>query len=114
MRKTRLINGYNNRISLNTTYLGELDFNKRAIEDVNWSRLIQGQTILLDNFNVHSPIWNSLISTKIETESLEEIVEKNDLILNNKLGITTRLNTRKNQSIIDLMFTSTVIELLNS
>jgi hypothetical protein len=40
MRKTRLINCYDNRIGLNTTYLGELDSNKRAIEDVNWNLLI--------------------------------------------------------------------------
>ena len=68
----------------------------------------------MSDFNVHNPIWNSLISTRIETESLKEIVEKYDLILNNESGIIIRLNTRKNQSIIDLTFTFTVIELLNS
>ena len=56
MRKTRLINYYDNRIDSNTTYLEELDSNRRAIEDVNWNRLIQDRTILLNDFNVHSPI----------------------------------------------------------
>ena len=35
MRKTRLINYYDNRIGLNITYLEELDSNKRVIKDVN-------------------------------------------------------------------------------
>ena len=35
MRKTRLINYYDNRIDLNITYLEKLDSNKRAIEDMN-------------------------------------------------------------------------------
>ena len=114
MRKTRLINCYDNKIGPNTTYLGELDSNRRAIEDVNWNLLIQGRTILLGDFNAHSPIWNPLISTRIEAGPLEEIVEKYDLILNNEPGVITRPNARKNQSIIDLTFTSTAIGLLNS
>ena len=35
MRKTRLINCYDNRIGLNTTYQGDIDSNRRAIEDIN-------------------------------------------------------------------------------
>ena len=35
IRKTRLINYYDNRIDSNTTYLEELDSNKRTIKDVN-------------------------------------------------------------------------------
>ena len=114
MRKTSLINCYNNKIGLNTTYQGDIDSNRRAIEDIDWNLLIQDRKILLDDFNAHSPIWNPLISTRIETRSLEEIIEKFDLILNNEPGIITRTNARKNQSIIDLTFTSTAIELLNS
>jgi hypothetical protein len=114
MRKTRLINCYDNRIGPNTTYSGEIDSNRRAIEDVNWDQLIQGRIILLGDFNAHSPLWNPLISTKIDAGPLEEIIEKYDLILNNEPGVITRPNARKNQSIIDLTFTSTAIGLLNS
>ena len=51
---------------------------------------------------------------KNRTRLLEEIVKKYNLILNNKSGIITRSNVRKNQSIIDLTFTFTTIGLLNS
>ena len=68
----------------------------------------------MDDFNVHSSIWNPLISIRIETESLKEIIEKYDLILKNESEIITRSNTRKNQSIINLTFSSITIELLNS
>jgi hypothetical protein len=34
-RRTRLINCYNNRIGLNTIYHRDIDFNKRAINDIN-------------------------------------------------------------------------------
>jgi hypothetical protein len=54
-RKTRLINCYDNRIGLNTTYQGDVDSNRRAIEDIDWALLIQGRTILLEDFNAHSP-----------------------------------------------------------
>jgi hypothetical protein len=54
-RGTRLINCYNNRISLNTTYYRNIDSNKRAIDDINWENLIQGRAILLSDFNAYSP-----------------------------------------------------------
>ena len=39
-RKTRLINYYDNRIGPNTTYVDNLDSNRRAIQDINWEPLI--------------------------------------------------------------------------
>lgn len=114
LRKTRLINCYDNRIGPNTTYQDETNFNRRAIEDVNWNQLIQGRTIIFGDFNAHSPIWNPLISTRIEAGPLEHIIENFDLILNNEPGAITRPNSRNNNSIIDLTFTSTSMGLLNS
>ena len=114
MRKTRLINCYNNKIGPNITYIGDFDFNWRAIEDINWNLLIQGRTILLGDFNAHSPIWNPLISGRIKAGLLEQIIENFDLILNNEPGVITRPNSRNNKSIIDLTFTTTAIGLLNS
>jgi hypothetical protein len=49
-----------------------------------------------------------------DVDSLEAIIDKFDLILNNELGVIIRLNLRENNSIIDLTFTTTTIELLNS
>jgi hypothetical protein len=34
-RRTRLINCYDNRIGLNTLYQGDIDSNRRAIDDIN-------------------------------------------------------------------------------
>ena len=34
-RKTRLINCYDNKIDLNTMYIGDSDSNRRAIKDMN-------------------------------------------------------------------------------
>jgi hypothetical protein len=39
-RRTRLINSYNNRIGLETVYQGDIDSNRRAINDINWEPLI--------------------------------------------------------------------------
>ena len=113
-RKTRLINCYDNRIGLNTTYHGEIDSNRRAIEDINWEPLIQGRTILLGDFNAHSPEWNPLITLRIEAGPLEQIIKDFDLILNNEPGAITRPNARNNKSIIDLIFTTIQIGLLDS
>jgi aminoglycoside N3'-acetyltransferase len=49
-----------------------------------------------------------------DADSLEAIIDKFDLILNNELGAIIRSNSRKNNSIIDLTFTTTSIGLLNS
>ena len=113
-RKTRLINCYDNRIGLNTTYHGEIDSNRRAIEDINWEPLIQGRTILLGDFNAYSPEWNPLITLRIKAGLLEQIIKDFNLILNNKPGAITRLNARNNKSIIDLTFTTIQIGLLDS
>jgi hypothetical protein len=39
-RKTRLINCYDNRIGPNIIYQGDIDSNRRAIEDIDWVLLI--------------------------------------------------------------------------
>jgi hypothetical protein len=49
-----------------------------------------------------------------DANSLKAIIDKFDLILNNELGAITRPNSRDNNSIINLTFTTTSIGLLNS
>jgi Endonuclease-reverse transcriptase len=49
-----------------------------------------------------------------DADSLEIIIDKFDLILNNEPGAIIRLNSRENNSIIDLTFTTTSIRLLSS
>jgi Endonuclease-reverse transcriptase len=113
-RRTRLINYYNNRIGLNIIYHRDIDFNRRAINNINCENLIQSRAILLGDFNAYSPYWNPLTDRRKDVDSLEAIIDKFDLILNNEPGAIIRLNMRENNSIIDLTFITTSIELLNS
>jgi Endonuclease-reverse transcriptase len=68
----------------------------------------------LGDFNAYSPIWNPLITRLTDITSLEAIINRFDLIFNNEPGIITRTNLTRNKSIIDLTFTTTDIELLDS
>jgi hypothetical protein len=40
MRRTRLINSYDNKIGPETVYQGDIDSNRRAIDDIDWKPLI--------------------------------------------------------------------------
>jgi len=113
IRRTRLINSYDNKIGPGTVYQGDIDSNRRAIDDIDWEPLIQGRTILLGDFNAHSPIWNPLITQSTDATSLEAIINRFDLIFNNEPGVITRPNLTRNKSIIDLTFTTTAIGLLD-
>jgi Endonuclease-reverse transcriptase len=113
MRRTRLINSYNNKIGPGTVYQGDIDSNRRAINDIDWEPLIKGRTILLEDFNAYSPMWNPLITRLTDATSLEAIINRFNLILNNEPGIITRPNLMRNKSIIDLTFTTTDIDLLD-
>ena len=64
--------------------------------------------ILLGDFNVYSYYWNPLINTSSQkSKYLEEIIDRYNLILNNKIGVKTRRNSGRDKSIIDLTFTTT-------
>ena len=83
-RRTRIINIYDNRLGLGTCYQGEAERTWRAIEDIQWQPLLRGRAILLGDFNAHSPMWNLLITQRKDAKSLKIIIEKYNLILNNK------------------------------
>jgi hypothetical protein len=55
-----------------------------------------------------------LTNRRKNVNSLEIIIDKFNLILNNELGAIIRLNARENNSIINLTFITTSIRLLNS
>jgi hypothetical protein len=40
MRRTRLINSYDNKIGPGTVYQGDIDSNRRAIDNIDWEPLI--------------------------------------------------------------------------
>ena len=114
MRRTRLINCYDQKIGPGTAYQ-EGETSRRAIQDIDWHLLIQGRVILLGDFNAHSYYWNPLISNSLnEAHYLEAIIDNFDLLLNNELGAITRPNSHDNKSIIDLTFTTSEIGPLKS
>jgi hypothetical protein len=54
MRKTKLVNTYNNRIGSETCYKENYDRSKRAIEDIRWESILRDRIILLGDFNAYS------------------------------------------------------------
>jgi hypothetical protein len=113
MRRTRLVNTYDNRIGLRTCYKGNYDRSKRAIEDIRWESVLRSRVVLLGDFNAHSPAWDPLIFSRTEAGSLKQIIEDYSLILNNELGAITKPGKTRG-SIIDLMFTTLDIGPLES
>ncbi len=66
-----------------------------------WNRVIQGRVLFLDDVNAYSPVWNPHCQRKKNAKPLEDLIEKYDLFINNKLGQTIRpASTRV--SVIDL------------
>jgi hypothetical protein len=55
MRKTRLVNTYDNKIGLKTYYKENYDRSRRAIEDIRWEPILRDKVVLLGDFNAHSP-----------------------------------------------------------
>jgi hypothetical protein len=55
MRRTRLVNTYDNRIGLRTCYKRNYDRSRRAIEDIKWEPVLRSRVVLLGDFNAHSP-----------------------------------------------------------
>lgn len=51
--------------------------------------------MLLEAMNTHSLLWNLYYKKKINTKSLEELIEKFYLLINNKLDRSTKLINRK-------------------
>ena len=89
-RRTRVVNCYNNWIGALHTYVGISRRRRRALTDVNWDPIIQGRCLILGDFNAHSPIWNALNSTRRDAETLEGLIDRYGLFVNNELDMPTR------------------------
>lgn len=64
--------------------------NQKAVEDIWWNKVIQKYVIFLDNVNAHSLVCNPQYRRRKNVESLENfIIERFDLLINNKLEKTT-------------------------
>jgi hypothetical protein len=114
IRRTRLINVYDNVIGPGSCWQGPFNYSRRAIEDIAWNTVIRGRVILLGDFNAHSPEWNPRETASRGAGPLETVVEDYNLILNNQPGVITRPGRGSRGSIIDLTFTTTEIGPLES
>lgn len=64
--------------------------------------MIQGRVLLLGDVNTHSPVWNLYCQRKQNAKSLKDLIEKFDLLINNKLGRIIK-SVSAGVSIIDLV-----------
>ena len=92
VRKTRLINVYNKAKSENGGY---------AIDHLDLSRLIVGRTILAGDFNARSPAWDPWAVSRHNAGTVERLIERHGLIVNNNDYQPTRWG-KNCKSIIDL------------
>jgi Endonuclease-reverse transcriptase len=117
IRRTRLINVYDNIINIGPENWQNTGQSRRAIEDINWQMFLGGRVVLLGDFNAYSSLWDPF-QTRNNAGPLEDIIAEFGLILNNEPGAITRpaeaVNSCYLGSIIDLTFITPEIRLLES
>jgi hypothetical protein len=91
-RRTRLINVYNRARVQDGGY---------AIDQIDLSRLIEARTILSGDFNARSPAWDPWVVGRQNAGTVERLIEKHELIVNNNDHQPTRRG-KNCKSIIDL------------
>lgn len=74
VRSTRLINIYNK---------ARVEAGGYTIDHIDLSRLIMGTTILTGDFNARSPTWDPWMAGRRNVGTTEQLIERNDLIINN-------------------------------
>lgn len=92
VRKTRLINIYNR---------ARVQGGGHTIDRVDMSRLIDSRTILAGDFNARSPAWDPWVSGRQHAGTVERLIERHGLIINNNDHQPTRCG-RNCRSVIDL------------
>ena len=90
IKRIRIINIYDQVIGREYTYLGAYIKRRRAIEDVNWDRIIIKRTIFINDFNVYSSKWNFIYENLIKARPLEALLTKFNLIIINEESILTK------------------------
>ena len=91
-RCTRLINIYNRARVQDGGY---------AIDHLDLSRLIEARTILAGDFNARSPAWDPWVVGRQNSKTVERLIERHELIINNNDHQPTRRG-KTCKSIIDL------------
>jgi endonuclease/exonuclease/phosphatase family metal-dependent hydrolase len=106
VRRTRVINCYDNWLGANHHWQGENTQRRWAIKDANWEQLIIGQCLLLGDFNAHSHLWNPQVRARTNAAPLEALIEDFNLYINNDSDTPTRPKSTPGISIIDLALTT--------
>ena len=91
-RCTRVVNCYDAWLGQHYTYAGASQATRRALEEVNWDRIIEGRCLILGDFNAHSPLWNPWAGTRnTAARLLHRLIETHGILINNDPGVLTRL-----------------------
>ncbi len=58
LRKTRIVNLYDNKVGRGQLWEGPTNSVRRVIQDIPWNLVIRGRVLIAGDINAHSPIWN--------------------------------------------------------
>ena len=111
LRKTRVVNLYDDKIGKGQPWEGFCPTPRRAIQDICWRPVIQSRVLIVGEMNAHSFMWNPHCRQKQNAGPLEELIEKYKLLVNNDTDFPTRPGSR-GISILDLALTSPGLGLL--
>lgn len=111
LRKTRVVNPYDNKVGRGQLWEGSTSSVCRVIQDISWRAVIRGRVLIVGDMNAHSPIWNPRCHQKQNAGPLEELIETYELLVNNDTDLPTRPASR-GVSIIDLALTTPDLGLL--
>jgi endonuclease/exonuclease/phosphatase family metal-dependent hydrolase len=102
--RLRIINVYDQVPRGRSTY-------RRPARQLDWDQLIAPGTILVGDFNAHSPVWNARCRERVDAGFLEQLIGKHDLVVWNDDQATFHREGCDNHSIIDLTITTPDIPL---
>lgn len=105
LRRTRVVNLYDNQVGRGQVWEGSSPRLRRAIQDISWKQIIKGRVLIVGDVNAHSSMWNPHCRQKVNARPLEELVKSYELIVNNNTDFPTRPSS-PGISIIDLALTS--------
>lgn len=92
---------YDNVISRKHTRQGSTPVIQQVIQDICWNLVIRGHVLLVGDINAHSSTWNLHYIRQQNAALFEELINKFELIVNNKTDFATQ-PVSQGISIIDL------------
>ena len=105
MRRTRVVNLYDNVVDEGHTWQGPTSVVRRALQDIRWNPIIRGRVLMIGDMIAHSSSWNPHCHRRQNAGPLEELIETYELIVNNDTDFPARPGSQR-FSIIDLALTT--------